>query len=164
MMETITLRTSVNEWRKDLDLSMIPLGIFRKQYYKQELHEQLKNLQSVLCEYDGVHAMLIHNDPEIEPYWYKLEVRVNKEIYRFQSYVSYEINADKKLTVQMLYTKRPSTNEFPISAGLEWETLVLTESEIKDPAYVAAYMKNQFICFESFRQIGRDILYVVLEE
>jgi hypothetical protein len=41
---------------------------------------------------------------------------------------------------------------------------VLTESEIKDPAYVVANVKNHFICFESYRQIGRDILYAVLEE
>jgi hypothetical protein len=40
----------------------------------------------------------------------------------------------------------------------------LDEAEIKDPAYVVANIKNEFILFESYRQIGRDITYAVMEE
>jgi len=47
---------------------------------------------------------------------------------------------------------------------VEWKTVELKESEIMNPAYVVANIKNHFICFESYRQIGRDILYAVMEE
>ncbi|MEY5132602.1 MAG: hypothetical protein RLZZ198_606 [Bacteroidota bacterium] len=164
MMETITLRLSQEEWRKDLDLSMIPLGIYRVQHYKQGLFDQLKKLESLLREYQGIHAMLKYSEVEIEPYWYKLEVCVNHARLKFQAFVCYEINEEQQLVATIYCTNRPSTDEFPIEGGVEWKTIVLNDSEIKDPAYVVAHIKNHFICFESYRQIGRDILYAVLEE
>jgi|LauGreDrversion4_2_1035121.scaffolds.fasta_scaffold13328_7 hypothetical protein len=164
MMETITLRPSQEEWRKDLDLSMIPLGIYRVQHYKQGLFDQLKKLESLLREYQGIHAMLKYSEVEIEPYWYKLEVCVNHARLKFQAFVCYEINEEHQLVATIYCTNRPSTDEFPIEGGVEWKTIVLNDSEIKDPAYVVAHIKNHFICFESYRQIGRDILYAVLEE
>jgi hypothetical protein len=164
MMETITLRPSQEEWRKDLDLSMIPLGIYRVQHYKQGLFDQLKKLESLLREYQGIHAMLKYSEVEIEPYWYKLEVCVNHARLKFQAFVCYEINEEQQLVATIYCTNRPSTDEFPIEGGAEWKTIVLNDSEIKDPAYVVAHIKNHFICFESFRQIGRDILYAVLDE
>ncbi|MFM1836983.1 MAG: hypothetical protein RJA04_1671 [Bacteroidota bacterium] len=163
-METITLRPSQEEWRKDLDLSMIPLGIYRVQHYKQGLFDQLKKLESLLREYQGIHAMLKYSEVEIEPYWYKLEVCVNHARLKFQAFVCYEINKEQQLVATIYCTNRPSTDEFPIEGGVEWKTIVLYDSEIKDPAYVVAHIKNHFICFESYRQIGRDILYAVLEE
>lgn len=164
MMETITLRLSQEDWRKDLDLSMIPLGIYRVQHYKQGLFDQLKKLESLLREYQGIHAMLKYSEVEIEPYWYKLEVCVNHARLKFQAFVCYEINEEQQLIATIYCTNRPSTDEFPIEGGVEWKTIVLNDSEIKDPAYVVAHIKNHFICFESYRQIGRDILYAVLEE
>jgi len=164
MMETITLRPSQEEWRKDLDLSMIPLGIYRVQHYKQGLFDQLKKLESLLREYQGIHAMLKYSEVEIEPYWYKLEVCVNHARLKFQAFVCYEINEEQQLVATIYCTNRPSTDEFPIEGGAEWKTIVLNDSEIKDPAYVVAHIKNHFICFESYRKIGRDILYAVLEE
>jgi hypothetical protein len=164
MMETITLRLSVDDWRKDTDLGFGPLGIYRMDHYKQGLFSQLKKLKSLLNEYHGVTAILSHNVPDIVPYWYKLEVRVNHAHVTFKAFISYEVNEEKKLIAKIHCTDRPSTEEFPIEGGVEWKTIILTETDIKDPAYVAAYVKNQFICFESYRQIGRDILYAVLEE
>jgi hypothetical protein len=164
MMETITLRLSVDDWRKDTDLGLNALGIYRTDHYKQGLFSMLKKLESLLREYHGVTAILSYNDPEIEPYWYKLEVQVNNASLKFKAYVCYEVNEEKKLIAKIHYTDRPSTEEFPIEGGVAWKTIILAESDIKDPAYVAAYVKNQFICFESYRQIGRDILYAVLEE
>ena len=164
MMETITLRLSQEDWRKDLDLSMIPLGIYRVQHYKQGLFDQLKKLESLLREYQGIHAMLKYSEVEIEPYWYKLEVCVNHARLKFQAFVCYEINEEQQLVATIYCTNRPSTDEFPIEGGVEWKTIVLNDSEIKDPAYVVAHIKNHFICFESYRQIGRDILYAVWEE
>ena len=64
-METITLRPSVEEWRKDLDLAMAPLQIYREPFYKQGLFEQLKKLASLLCEYHGIHAEVNYSDPEV---------------------------------------------------------------------------------------------------
>lgn len=164
MMETITLRPSVEDWRKDLDLSMIPLGIYRMQHYKQGLFDELKKLENVLQEYQGIHAKLIYHEPDIPPYWYKFEVCVNHVRLKFQAFVCYEINEQKQFVAKIHCTDRPSTEEFPIENGVEWKTILLNESEIKDPSYVVAYIKNHFICFESYRQIGRDILYAVLEE
>jgi hypothetical protein len=164
MMETITLRPSQEEWRKDLDLSMIPLGIYRVQHYKQGLFDQLKKLESLLREYKGIHARLIYSEPELDPYWYKMEVCVNHARLKFQAFVCYEIDEQQQFVAKIHCTNRPSTEEFPIEGGVEWKTIVLNESEIKDPAYVVANIKNHFICFESYRQIGRDILYAVLEE
>jgi hypothetical protein len=164
MMETITLRPAVEEWRHDLDLSMSPLGIYRMDQLKQGLFSQLKKLETLLREYQGITAILTYNEPDTPPYWYKLEVRVNHALLKFKAFISYEINEQQQLTAKIHCTDRPSTDEFPIKGGVEWKTIILTESEIKDPGYVAAYVKNQFICFESYRQIGRDILYAVLEE
>jgi hypothetical protein len=102
MMETITLRPSQEEWRKDLDLSMIPLGIYRVQHYKQGLFDQLKKLESLLREYQGIHAMLKYSEVEIEPYWYKLEVCVNHARLKFQAFVCYEINKEQQLVNSQL--------------------------------------------------------------
>jgi len=164
MMETITLRPSVEDWRKDMDLGMAPLGIYRMDRYKQELFKQMRILENLLREYQGVTAILSYNQSDIAPYWHKLEVSVNHSYQKFVALVCYEVNEENKLTAKIHCTNRPSTEEFPIEGGVEWKTIILTESEIKDPAYVAANVKNHFICFESFRQIGRDILYAVLEE
>jgi len=164
MMETITLRPSVDDWRKDIDLGMGPLGIYRIDHYKQVLFSQLRKLENLLREYDGIVAILTYSDSDIAPYWYKMEVRVNHSFQKFKAFICYEVNEEKKLVAKIHCTDRPSTEEFPIEGGVEWKTIILTESDIKDPAYVAAYVKNQFICFESYRQIGRDILYAVLEE
>ena len=40
----------------------------------------------------------------------------------------------------------------------------LNEEEMENPGFVVAYIKNQFIRFESYRQIGRDITYAVMSE
>jgi hypothetical protein len=164
MMETITLRPSVEEWRKDLDLAMAPLQIYREPFYKQGLFEQLKKLASLLCEYQGIHAEVNYSDPDIAPYWYKLEVRVNNASLKFKAFVAYSFDEQHQFVAKIHCTNRPSTEEFPIEGGVEWKTIILSESDIKDPAYVVANVKNHFICFESFRQIGRDILYAVLDE
>jgi hypothetical protein len=164
MMETITLRLGVEDWRKDADLALGNLGIYRLYHYKQGLFSQLRKLENLLREYDGVIAILSYNDSNIAPYWCKLEVCVNHSYPKFVSSVCYEVNEEKKLVAKIHCTHRPSTEEFPIEGGVEWKTIILNESDINDPAYVAAYIKNEFICFESYRQIGRDILYAVLEE
>lgn len=166
MMETITLRLGVEDWRKDIDLGMSPLGIYRLEHYKQGLFRQLRMLENLLREYEGIVAILHYNDTfsTTAPYWFKLEVCVNQSLLKFIAFVGYEVNEDKKLIAKIHCTNRPSTEEFPIEEGAEWKTIVLSESDIKDPAYVAAYVKNLFICFESYRQIGRNILYAILEE
>ena len=163
-MKHISLRPSQGEWRKDLDMSMIPLGIYREPYFKQGLFEELKKLESVLREYPGIHPKLTYSDVEIAPYWYKLQVRVHHANLKFQAFVCYEINEQRELVAKIHCTNQPSTEEFPIEGGVEWKTVELKESEIMNPAYVVANIKNHFICFESYRQIGRDILYAVMEE
>jgi hypothetical protein len=164
MMETITLRPAIEEWRKDLDLSMSPLGIYRMDHYKRNLLKELTKLEALLNEYQDVRAIVSYADSGQAPYWFRLIVRVSSSWEPFKAHVCYEVNEEKKLIAKIHCTLRASTEEFPLEGGVEWKTIILTESEITDPAYVAAYVKNQFICFESFNQIGRDILYAVLEE
>ncbi|MFN5347132.1 MAG: hypothetical protein ACK5B3_07900 [Bacteroidota bacterium] len=164
MLETITLRPSVEDWRHDLDLSMSPLGIYRMDFYKKGLFEQLRKLENLLREYQGVVPHFQYSGHDIAPYWYLFEVRVNNAMLRFKAMLSYELDEANKLIVKIHFTDRPSTEEFPIEEGVAWKTLILDESDIKDPAYVAAYVKNLFISFESYRQIGREILYAVLQE
>ena len=163
MFSYLSLRPTVEDWRHDLDLSMSPLGIYRIPRLKDDLFEQLKKLRAILSEYQGISANLTYTDMD-QPYWYKIEVRVQNSFRFFHCYVKYDVNEDKKLAAQLYCTHRPSTEEFPIEGGVEWRTITLNEAEIKDPAYVVANIKNEFILFESYRQIGRDITYAVMEE
>jgi hypothetical protein len=163
MFEFISERPNVEDWRHDLNISFQHLGIYRISHFKSTLYEELKKLNAILSEYEGVVPSLYYNNID-KPYWYKFEVRVNNAMQKFTAYVKYEVNADKKLTAEIYCTHLPSTDEFPIKGGAEWRTIVLTESEIENPGFVVAYIKNEFIRFESYRQIGRDITYAVMEE
>ncbi len=78
--------------------------------------------------------------------------------------LSDEVNADKKLVAVIYCAHLPSTDEFPIKGGAEWRTIILNEPEIENPGFVVAYIKNEFIRFESYRQVGRDITYAVMNE
>ena len=163
MFEFISERPTVEDWRHDLDLSMGHMGIFPMATYKTELFEQLKQLNALLNRYEGVVPSLYHGNLE-QPYWYKFDVRVNCAFLVFQAYVKYEVNDERQLTAVLYYTHQPSTDEFPIKRGAEWRTLILKEKEIENPGFVVANIKNAFIRFESYRQIGRDITYAVMNE
>jgi hypothetical protein len=158
MMENITLCTCVEDWRKDIDLGMGLLGIYRIDHYKKGLYSQLRKLENLLKEYEGVAATLICNDYNTAPYWYKLEVCVNHSFLKFNALVCYEVTEEKKLIAKIHYTDQPSTVQFLLEGGVEWKTIILSEPNIMDPAYVVANIKNLFICSESYRQIGRAIL------
>jgi hypothetical protein len=163
MFEFISERPNVEDWHHDLELSLPHIGIYRLTYYKNKLYEQLKLLNGLLAEYEGVVPSLFHSNLD-QPYWYKLEVRVNNAFLKFQAYVKYEVNTDKKLVAAIHCTHLPSTDEFPIKGGAEWRTIILNEPEIENPGFVVAYIKNEFIRFESYRQVGRDITYAVMNE
>jgi len=163
MFEFISERPTVEDWRHDLDLMFKHLGMYQMKKYKSELHEQLKVLNGLLSQYDGVVPSLYYNNLD-QPYWYKLEVRVNNSFLKFQCYVKYAVSEDKKLVAEMHYTHLPSTDEFPIKGGAEWRTYVIKDSEVENVGFVIANIKNAFIRFESYRQIGRDITYAVMNE
>jgi hypothetical protein len=78
--------------------------------------------------------------------------------------VKYEVNEEKKLVAVLHYTHQPSTEEFPIKSGADWKTYVIKDSEVENVGFVVANIKNAFIRFESYRQIGRDITYAVMNE
>jgi hypothetical protein len=78
--------------------------------------------------------------------------------------VKYEVSEEKKLAAKIYYTHHPSTDEFPIKGGADWKTYVIKDSEVENVGFVVANIKNAFICFESYRQIGRDITYAVINE
>jgi len=163
MFEFISERPNVEDWRHDLNLSFQHLGIYRMTHYKSALYEELKKLNTLLSEYEGVVPSLYYNNID-RPYWYKLEVRVNNSMQKFIAYVKYEVNTDKKLFAEIFCTHLPSTEEFPIKGGAEWRKIELKEEEMENPGFVVAYIKNEFIRFESYRQIGRDITYAVMSE
>lgn len=163
MFEFISERPNVEDWHHDLDLMFGNLNMYSLAHYKTKLHEQLNALNNLLNQYDGVKSTLQQDELD-QPYWFKLVVRVNDAPIQFESYVKYEVNADKKLVAVHHFTHQPSTEEFPIEEGVRWKTLVLKESEIKNPGFVVANIKNTFICFESYRQIGREITYAVMNE
>ena len=82
MFEFISERPNVEDWRHDLNLSFQHLGIYRMAHYKSALYEELKKLNTLLSEYEGVVPSLYYNNID-RPYWYKLEVRVNNSMQKF---------------------------------------------------------------------------------
>ncbi len=82
----------------------------------------------------------------------------------FLTYVAYSNGEYERPSVEINFTERPSTTEFPLENGTRWKIVNLKEKEVKNAMYVVAHVKNYFIQFESFRRIGNRIIYSILEE
>ena len=162
-METLTLRTSREEWRKDLDLGLSNIGIYRMEDLKATLLKNLNELAEMINDYHSLNARVMPAR-KLQDFWFSISVNPDDEHLSFYADVIYGVDENHKLYADIYFAARPSTIEFPIAEGIEWRKERLYESEIKDPRYVVTNIKNHFIMFESYKRIGRDILYAVLEE
>lgn len=122
MFEFISERPNVEDWHHDLNLSFQHLGIYRMSHYKSALYEELKKLNTLLSEYEGVVPSLYYNNID-RPYWYKLEVRVNNSMQKFTAYVKYEVNTDKKLLLRFFALIYPAQKNFLLKAERSGEKL-----------------------------------------
>lgn len=163
MIETITMRPQLEEWQKDMDLGLNRLGIFRMNELRKETVKGMQLFAQLALNYQGLYAEVLMPDRE-NVWWVGIRVKAEHADLQFEAYVHYAVNENNKLHAIIRVTDRPTTEEFPIPEGRSWKTDTLFESEIKDPRYVIANVKNYFIQFESFRQIGRDVIYASLEE
>ena len=162
-METLTLRTSKEEWRKDLDLGLGNIGIYRMETLKSSLLKHLTELAEMINDYQSLKALIVPAR-KYDDFWFSISVNPNDDEMPFYADVKYGVDENHKLYADVYFAARPSTEEFPIAEGIEWKRERLYESEIKDPRYLVTNIKNHFIIFESYKRIGRDILYAVLEE
>ena len=162
-METLTLRTSSEEWKKDLDLGLGNIGLYRMESLKIALLKNLNELAAMISNYQSLKAHVMPAR-KYQDFWFSITVNPENEYLPFYAHVKYDVDEKYKLFADIFFAARPSTDEFPIQEGIEWKTERLYESEIKDPRYVVANIKNHFIIYESYKRIGRDILYAVLEE
>lgn len=162
-METLTLRTASEEWRKDLDLGLGNIGIYRMEAIRTALLKNLNELAAIINNYQSLKAHVVPAR-KYQDFWFSIAVNTEDEHLPFYAHVKYGVDEKHRLFAEVFFAARPSTDEFPIEEGIEWKTERLYESEIKDPRYVVANIKNHFIIYESFKRIGRAVLYAVLEE
>ena len=162
-MEFLTMRTAREEWRKDLDLGLGNIGIYRMETLKNSLLKNLNELIDMINEYQSLNAHLVPAR-KYEDFWFSITVKPKDEHLPFYADVKYGVDDQHKLYAEIYFSVRPTTEEFPIENNIEWKTERLYESEIKDTRYVVANIKNYFIIYESYKRIGRDILYAVMEE
>jgi hypothetical protein len=164
MFETITLRTSVEEWSKDLDLAMSHMGIYRMDELKKGILQGINSLCFLLNTYDGVQAFRLDEPAQEKGYWAGIKINVEKSAQTFFAYIKYDVNEKGQLFGEIYYTHQAHTLEIPIPKGVEWRKDLMYDPEISNPAYCIANLKNHFIRFESFQQLGRNITYCVLME
>ncbi|MFN5182273.1 MAG: hypothetical protein ACK5D5_04515 [Bacteroidota bacterium] len=163
MILDLTLRTSNEEWSKDLELGLGNIGVYRIEQMRNELVRNMNSLVTIISSFAGINARLI-TPLKGQDFWIGITVIPQDNLLPFEAYVSYGVDKQHKLFAKIHFTDRPSTAEFPIEGGYSWKTEILYESEIKDTRYTVANVKNHFIIYESFKRIGRDIIYSVLEE
>lgn len=163
MIETITMRPQLEEWQKDMDLSMNRLGIYRMNDKRKELVRGMQLFAELALNYEGLYAEVLLPERK-DAFWTGIRVKATNSALQFEAYVHYAVDKEQKLHAVIRVTDRPTTDEFPIPDGRSWKTDILYDSEIEDPLFVIANVKNYFIQFESYRQIGRDVLYAPLEE
>jgi hypothetical protein len=163
MILDLTLRTSSNDWFKDLEMGLGNIGVYRIEQLRHGLLKNMETLVTMISSFQGLNARLIL-PLKGQDFWIGITVIPEDKLLPFEAYVSYGIDKQHKLFAKIYFTDRASTSEFPIDGGYSWKTEILYESEIKDPGYTVTNVKNHFIIFESFKRIGRDIIYSVLEE
>lgn len=163
MIDTITMRPQLEEWQKDMDLGMNRLGIYRMNVLRKELIGGMQQFVQLALNYEGLYAETLMPERNSD-WWTGVRIKAKNSGLQFEAYAYYAVDPDNKLHAVINVTDRPTTEEFPIPEGRSWKLDKLYESEIKDPRYVIANIKNYFIQFESYRQIGRDVIYAPLEE
>ena len=163
MIETLTMRNTKEEWLHDLDMGMGNIGIYRMKTLKNLLIKNMNQLTELLNDYESLRCITIVPFKE-DNFWFGMKVIAKGYDLPFYAYVSYGVDEKNKLFAEIYFTARPTTEEFPIEDGVEWKTERLYECEIKDTRYVVANLKNNFIIYESYKRIGREIIYSVLEE
>ena len=163
MIDVITTRTSIQEWKNELNRAMKAAGISRKDEIYEQLEEGMRSLANLINDFRGVSASLIQPGYRDE---FNVGLRVTCEGLdeAFWAYITYNNGECNRPSVEINFTERPSTKEFPLENGTRWKIVNLKEREVKDPLYVVAHVKNYFIQFESFRRIGNEIIYSILEE
>ena len=164
MFETITIRTSVEDWSKDLDLAFGYMGIYRMDELKKEIIQGVNSLCFLLNLYEGVQAFRLDEPAHEKGYWTGIKVNIKKSSQPFYAYIKYDVDEKSVLYAEIYYTHQAHTIEFPIPKGVDWRKDLLQEPEITDAAYCIANLINHFIRFESFQQLGRNITYCVLME
>jgi hypothetical protein len=163
MIDELTTRSSLKDWKSELNKSMRAAGIKRKDELYERLEEGLKLLVNLINEFSGLDAKLIYPAYRDE-FHVGLMVKAYGQNDHFHAYITCDTIEDKSLDVEINYSERPSTEEFPLENGSKWRVEKLNESEVKDPLFIVAYVKNCFIKYESFRRIGNRIIYSILEE
>ena len=163
MIETLTMRCSKDEWLNDLDLGLGNIGVYRMKTLKNLLIRNMSELSDLINNYESLRSFTIVPYKE-DNFWFGMKVLAEGGYLPFYAYVFYGVDEKNKLFAEIYYTSRPTTEEFPIEGGVEWKTDRIYESEIKDTRYVVANLKNSFIIYESYKRIGREIIYSVLEE
>ena len=163
MIDVITTRTSIQEWKNELNRAMKAAGIRRKDEIYEQLEEAMRSLANLINDFRGVSASLIQPGYRDE---FNVGLRVQCEGMdeAFLAYITYNNGECNRPSVEINFTERPSTTEFPLENGTRWKIVNLKEREVKDPLYVVAHVKNYFNQFESFRRIGNEIIYSILEE
>ena len=163
MIDVITTRTSIQEWKNELNRAMKAAGVRRKDEIYQELEDGLRSLANLINDFRGVEAVLVQPGYRDE-FNVGLKVQCEGMDEVFWAYITYNNAEFNRPSAEINFTERPSTKEFPLEKGTRWKTLNLKEREVKNPLYVVAHVKNYFIQFESFRRIGNEIIYSILEE
>ena len=163
MIDVLTTKTSVKDWTAEMNRSMRAAGIKRKDELFERLEEGMKLLVSLINDFSGLEAKLIY--PRLrDEFHLGIMVSSHGHTSPFQAYISYDNIDDKKLEVSINYSERPSTEEFPLENGSKWKVDKYEGSEVNDPMFIVACVKNSFIKYESFRRIGNRIIYSILEE
>lgn len=163
MIDVITTRTSIQEWKNELNRAMKAAGIRRKDEIYEQLEEGMRSLANLINDFRGVTATLIQPGYRDE-FNVGLRVQCDGMDDAFFAYVAYSNGEYERPSVEINFTERPSTTEFPLENGTRWKIVNLKEKEVKNALYVVAHVKNYFIQFESFRRIGNRIIYSILEE
>jgi len=163
MIDVLTTRTSIQEWKNELNRSMKAAGIKRKDEIYEQLEEGLRKLVSIINEFRELQASIMQPGYRDE-HDIAIRVEAEKMDHSFFAFITYTDANTNRPSVEINYTERPTTKEFPIEGGTKWKIVNLKEREVKDPLYVIAYVKNCFIQYESFRRIGNSIIYSILEE
>jgi len=163
MIDVLTTKTSLKVWTTEMNKSMRAAGIKRKDELYERLEEGMKLLVNLINEFRGLEAKLMYPGYR-EEYHIGIMVKAYGKDMHFEAYITCESLGDRNLDVEINYTERPSTEEFPLENGSKWKIDKHKGREANDPMFIVACVKNSFIKYESFRRLGNKIIYSILEE
>ena len=108
MIDVITTRTSIQEWKNELNRVHACSGIRRKDEIYERLEEGMNSLVSLINDFRGANATLIQPGYRDE-FIVGLRVECDGMDDAFFAYVAYSNIDDKKLECRDQFTERPST-------------------------------------------------------